>query len=214
MLKTLAAHTSRREVWFCYGTRNSGEDALRGEMDAAVAALPNGHLVVCHSNPKPDEVEGRDYHAAERVSVDILKRNLPHNRYDFYFCGPGPMMESCYHGLIDWGVPEKHVHFEAFGPSSLKNKSLPKGVASSAKIVFRKSKKTMQWDGSKPSILEFAESQGLHLKYGCRSGACATCKVRLRKGEVVYTSQPAADPGAGRCLICCSLPKGDLEIDA
>jgi uncharacterized protein len=214
MLKTLAAHNSRSEVWFCYGTRDSREDALRGEMDSAVAALPSGHLVVCHSKPRPDEVEGRDYHAAERVSVDVLKRYLPHNRYDFYFCGPGPMMESCYHGLIDWGVPEKRVHFEAFGPSSLKNKSLPKGVASSAKIVFRKSKKTAQWDGSKPSILEFAESQGLHPKYGCRSGACATCKVRLRKGEVVYTSQPAADPGAGRCLICCSLPKGDLEIDA
>jgi ferredoxin-NADP reductase len=76
MLKTLAVHKSRSEVWFCYGTRDSGEDALRGEMDAAVAALPNGHLVVCHSKPKTDEVEGRDYHAAGRLSVDFLKRTL------------------------------------------------------------------------------------------------------------------------------------------
>ena len=214
MLKTLAAHKSRREIWFFYGTRNSSEDALRGEMEAAAAVLPRARLLVCHSNPTSDEVQGSDHHVAERISVDLLKRTLPHNRYDFYFCGPGPMMESCYDGLIAWGVSESHLHFEAFGPSSLKNKTLPKGVASSAKIVFRKSKKTLQWDGTKPSLLVFAESQGLHLKCGCRAGACGTCKVKLCKGEVVYSSPPAADPGSGRCLTCVGLPKGDLEIDA
>ena len=216
MLKTFAAHKSRCEIWFCYGTRDSGEDALRGEMDAAVAALPNGHLVVCHSKPKHDEVEGRDYHAAERISIDLLKRTLPHNRYDLYFCGPGPMMsESCYHGLIDRGVSEKHVHFEAFGPSSLKNqKPLPKGVASSAKIIFRKSREERAvGTAANRASSTFAESQGLHLEYGCRSAACATCKVRLPQGEVVYTSQPAAILRTGRCLRLL-FPKGDLEIDA
>ena len=214
MLKTLAAHRSRREIWFFYGTRCSSEEALRGEIEASVAALPNGHLFICHSNPEPNEKPDQDYHFADRISVDILKRTLPRNRYDFYFCGPSPMMESCYHGLLDWGVPEKHLHYEAFGPSSLKKRNLPNGVAATAKIAFRKSKKTLTWDGTKTSLLELAESQGLHLRFGCRAGACGTCKVRLRKGEVVYSSQPAADPGSGRCLICVALPAGDLEIDA
>ena len=214
MLKTLAAHRSRREIWFFYGTRSSREEGLRGEIEAAVAALPNGHLFLCHSNPDPEEKPDQNYQIADRISVDVLKRTLPHNRYDFYFCGPGPMMESCYHGLLEWGVPEKHLHYEAFGPSSLKKRNLPKGAAPSAKIAFRKSKKTLTWDGSKPSILELAESQGLHLRFGCRAGACGTCKVGLRKGGVVYSSQPAADPGSGHCLVCVALPAGDLEIDA
>ncbi len=214
MLKALAAHKSKREIWFFVGVRNRVEDALRTEFEEAIAALPNSHLVVCHSKPDPDEILGTHHHAAARVDAEILKKLLPHNRYHFYFCGPGPMMESCYHGLKDWGVPEKHLHYEAFGPSSLNQKKLPKGVASSAKITFKKSKKTLQWDGSKPSLLEFAEANGLHPKFGCRAGACGTCKVSLKKGEVAYTTAPAADPGSGKALLCCSLPKGDLEIDA
>ncbi len=214
MVKSLAEHKSKREIWFFVGVRNQKEDALRAEFKTAVAALPKAHLFVCHSDPAAEEIPGQDHDVASRINVELLKKILPHNRYDFYFCGPGPMMESCFHGLKDWGVPEKRLHYEAFGPSSLNQKKLPKGVASSAKITFKKSKKTLQWDGSKPSLLEFAEANGLHLKFGCRAGACGTCKVKLKKGEVAYTTTPAADPGSGKALVCCSLPKGDLEIDA
>jgi len=150
----------------------------------------------------------------DRIAGAVLKRILPHNRYDFYFCGPNAMMESCYRDLLEWGVPEKHLHYEAFGPSSLNKKRLPKGVAHAAKITFRKSRKTLAWDGGKPNLLELAESQGLHLKFGCRAGACGTCKVRLRKGSVIYSMPPGADPGAGHCLVCIGMPATDLEIDA
>jgi ferredoxin-NADP reductase/DMSO/TMAO reductase YedYZ heme-binding membrane subunit len=214
MVKSLAAHRSKREIWFFCGVRNKSEDALRAEFKAAVAAMPNARLFVCHSDPDADEIPGLHHDVASRINVELLKKHLPHNRYDFYFCGPAPMMEATYHDLLAWGVPEKRLHYEAFGPSSLNKHKLPKGVASSARITFRKSKKSLVWDGGKSSILELAESQGLHLKFGCRAGACGTCKLRLRKGGVIYSSPPGADPGAGHCLVCIGMPAGDLEIDA
>lgn len=124
------------------------------------------------------------------------------------------MMESCYHDLLAWGVPEKKLHSEAFGPSSLKKASLPDDVATSAKILFKKSKKTLSWEGGQASLLELAESQGLKLRFGYRGGACGTCKVGLLKGSVAYSTPPGAHVDAKHCLVCISLPKGDLEIDA
>lgn len=214
MLKALAQRRWKREVWFFYGCRSRADGAFYDEMREAVAALPNGRLVICHSQAALEDAPECHHYEREQCSVAVLQRLLPHNRHHFYFCGPNPMMEAFHAGLLAWGVPEKRLHYEAFGPSSLSQKKLPKGVVASAKITFRRSKKTLQWDGSKASLLEFAESRGLHPKFGCRAGACGTCRVRLRAGEVAYAKQPSADPGANGCLLCVALPKGDLEIDA
>lgn len=216
MLKALANHQAHREVWFFYGTRDYQEDAMRSEIDDAISRLKNGHLVICHSNPKPEEKEGEHYHVAERISVDLLQRMLPHRRYHFYFCGPPPMMQSLYDGLTKWGVPEKRMHYEAFGPSSIgKKKKLPKGAVSPATVRFLKSKKTLHWTGQQQSLLEFAEANNIKLKFGCRAGACGTCKLKLRKGNVVYTKPPSADAGSKGCLVCVGIPGSDpVELDA
>jgi ferredoxin-NADP reductase len=47
---------------------------------------------------------------------------LPFKPYHFYICGPTPMMESLVPALEEWGVPDSHIHFEAFGPASIKRK--------------------------------------------------------------------------------------------
>ena len=49
-----------------------------------------------------------------------MRQVLPSNNYQFYVCGPGALMESLVPALWEWGVPESHVHFEAFGPASVK----------------------------------------------------------------------------------------------
>ena len=213
MLKAMADRGSRREIWFFYGVRNNEEAALSGEMEEAMKRLPNGHLRHCHSQPGKLSIEGKDYHIGKRVTVDVLKEVLPHNRFDFYFCGPGPLMQSLAEGLEAWKVPARRVHFEEFGPSTVRRAAV-KGAASSARIVFKRSKKTFEWTGAENSLLEFGEKQGLKLRFGCRSGNCGSCKVKLRKGEVVYPKPPAADPGSGYVLTCQALPACDLEIEA
>lgn len=214
MLQALASQNSRRTVWFFYGTRNRAEDALRGEVEEAVRALPNAHLVVCHSRPEEGEQQHVDYDYAERISVDLLKRVLPKERLRFYFCGPGPLMESLGTALPEWGVRKSDLHFEAFGPASLQTRSLPQGASRSAVIEFVKSGKTLEWKGLSSSLLEFAESEGIELTFGCRAGNCGTCRVPVLEGEVVYWRQPAVSPGNNGCLACMAVPASDLKIDA
>jgi nitric oxide dioxygenase len=50
------------------------------------------------------------------VDSDFIRDWLPDNDAEFYFCGPKPFMTSVYCALRDWGVDDKQMHFEFFGP--------------------------------------------------------------------------------------------------
>ena len=68
------------------------------------------------------------------------------------------------------------------------------------------------------TVLASAMSADLMLPYGCRNGACGTCKGRILDGEVDYGAyQPStltdADKSAGLALFCCAKPKTDLVIE-
>ncbi len=68
------------------------------------------------------------------------------------------------------------------------------------------------------TVLSAAMSADLMLPYGCRNGACGTCKGRILDGEVDYGPyQPStltdADKAAGLALFCCAKPRTDLVIE-
>ena len=222
MLNQIVESGSKRETWFFYGVRDSNEHVMKEHLEQIARENENVRLCICYSRPKDTDVEGKDYQYAERVSVDLFKRILPSNNYDFYMCGPPPMMNTVVPDLEAWGVPEKHVHFEAFGPATVKktktkeNKEATEASSASAgvQITFAKSGKTLDWDPDIGSILDFAEENDIDIDFGCRAGNCGTCITAIKDGEVDYLNEPGAEPEAGSCLACISVPKGNLSIDA
>src|SRR6185436_12050823 len=69
------------------------------------------------------------------------------------------------------------------------------------------------------SILTAALRQHFVLPYGCRNGACGTCKGRLLEGRVdygVYQKKALTDAemAAGKALFCQARPLGDVVIEA
>lgn len=217
MVNTITMSGSKRETHFFYGLRNKAEHVMKEHLEQLARDHENIHLHICYSNPDDDAVQGVDYQHPERVSVDLFKRVLPSNNYDFYICGPPPMMESLVKDLGEWGVPDGNVHFEAFGPASVK-KAKPKPAADAAapaesfEVEFAKSGKKVAWDGS-DSILEFAEANGIAMDSGCRAGNCGTCITAVKSGDVKYVEEPGAQPEAGSCLPCVSVPKSNLSLE-
>lgn len=214
MLNHIVESGSQRDTWFFYGVRNSSEHAMKEHMREIANEHPNVHLHVCYSDPEPDDRPGADYDHAERVSVDMFKRLLPSNNFDFYVCGPPPMMDSIVQGLKEWGVPKEKIHFEAFGPASVKTVSKPQTAVGAMSVTFARSGKVLSWTGDHGSLLEFAEANGIAMESGCRAGNCGTCQTAVRAGAVEYLNEPGAPPPDGSCLTCISLPRGDLSLDA
>ena len=118
-------------------------------------------------------------------------------------------------------MPENRIHFEAFGPASVKRAKQEVAEAAEAahpgetiNITFSRSGKSIAWKPDAGSILEFAEDQGIMIDSGCRAGNCGTCITAIKEGDVTYVNDPGSPPEAGSCLACISIPKGNLVIDA
>ncbi len=218
MLNALVAQGSRREIWFFQGIRSRSEHVMKEHLEAIARENPNVHLQVCATKPDREYQLGRDYHHEGRISVDLLKTLLPSSNFEFYVCGPGPMMQGITEGLKAWNVPEEKIHYETFGPSSVKKiaAAVAPGAAAptSYAIEFRKSEKTLRWCGDHTSILDLAEANGISIPSGCSAGSCGTCQVAVFAGEVGYIEKSDFETEQGTRLTCIGAPKSDLVLDA
>jgi CDP-4-dehydro-6-deoxyglucose reductase len=95
---------------------------------------------------------------------------------------------------------------------------LLKGMRVSYQVTLKASGKqfTVQKD---ETLLEAALQQGITLPYGCKNGACGSCKGKILEGQVEHGQHSAAamspaDEAAGSTLFCCAHAKSDLLIEA
>jgi CDP-4-dehydro-6-deoxyglucose reductase len=69
------------------------------------------------------------------------------------------------------------------------------------------------------AILPAAIRQGIGLPYGCRDGACGSCKSRLLEGRVIHGAHQLralslAEEASGLILTCCATPQTDCVVEA
>ena len=222
MLRWCLAEQPQRTVHLFYGLRHSGEHAFKPVLEQLVATHPNFHLNVVYSRAGPDDVLGRDYQHAGHVDLNLLRSSLPRGRHKFYVCGPPPMMASLVPALEAWGVRCEDIHFEAFGPASIpldasavaQRAAAGTSVTAPIDVRFRAAGRSLVWDGSDASLLDFAERHGVEVDSGCRSGSCGSCETKLISGSVHYAQVPDHDIRSGHCLLCVGTPKTALVLEA
>jgi CDP-4-dehydro-6-deoxyglucose reductase len=71
----------------------------------------------------------------------------------------------------------------------------------------------------KDSLLDAALRAGLHIDYGCSSGNCGTCKIRVTRGKVMKVRDhdfvlSAREQEQGYCLACSNTAVTDLVVEA
>jgi CDP-4-dehydro-6-deoxyglucose reductase len=69
------------------------------------------------------------------------------------------------------------------------------------------------------TVLAAAIRAGVGLPYGCKNGACGSCKGKVLEGEVTHKAHQqralsADEEVRGMSLFCCAVPQGDLVIEA
>jgi CDP-4-dehydro-6-deoxyglucose reductase len=68
-------------------------------------------------------------------------------------------------------------------------------------------------------MLPAAIRQGIGLPYGCKDGACGSCKSRLLEGRVIHGAHQlkalsAEEEAAGLILSCCATPQTDCVVES
>ncbi len=110
MVETLADRRDRRPVILFHGAHGEGDltlaerlESLRGRLDLSV--IP----VLEHPPPGWTGETGL-------IGADTLRRHLPreHGRFQYFVCGPPPLMDSMERVLPSLGIPAARIHSERF----------------------------------------------------------------------------------------------------
>lgn len=110
MLETLADRGDARPVVMFAGSRSWDRIILRDRVDRAAARL-NATVVHVLEEPPPDWDGESGY-----LDAHILARHLPESfrRFQYFACGPVPMLTAVESALVGLGVPADRVHTERF----------------------------------------------------------------------------------------------------
>jgi ferredoxin-NADP reductase/MOSC domain-containing protein YiiM/ferredoxin len=224
MLHVLAEEHSEREIWWLHGARSSRDHSFGAEVEGLLASFPNVRTHVCYSRPGPNDLEGRDYQKAGRLSAPVLAELEPPRNAEAYLCGPTAFMEEISAALAAIGLDASCIHTEPFGPAP----GLTPGIASTParpphppagepgtgpKIEFARSDLAVSWSDDFASLLELAEACDVPVRWSCRTGVCHNCETTLITGSLDYNPDPVEPPGEGNALICCSQPHDDVVLD-
>ncbi|WP_165556091.1 hypothetical protein [Kribbella pittospori] len=110
MLETLADRDDVRPVVLFAGNRNWDSIILRDRIDEVTTRL---NLTVVHvlEQPPLDWTGETGY-----IDGDILVRHLParFRRFQYFACGPVPMLAAVENALVGIGAPADHIHTERF----------------------------------------------------------------------------------------------------
>jgi ferredoxin-NADP reductase/MOSC domain-containing protein YiiM/ferredoxin len=224
MLHALATEHSDREIWWLQGARSSRDQSFAAEARALLASLPNVRAHVCFSRPGPDDLEGRDFQSAGRLTAARLADLEPPRSAEAYLCGPIAFMDDISAGLAAMGIDASRIHTEPFGPAP----GLTPGIAAAPArtphppggqpgtgptIEFARSNLAVPWSSDYTSLLELAEACDVPVRWSCRTGVCHNCETTLIAGDLDYDPDPVEPPADGSALICCSQPRDDVVLD-
>jgi ferredoxin-NADP reductase/MOSC domain-containing protein YiiM len=224
MLHALVREPSPRRVWWLYGTRNASEHPFARESRDLLQRLPGSRGFVLYSRPAVGDRPGEDFDATGHVGLPLLEQLGVPRDAGFYVCGPTAFLRDMSAGLVAWGVAPGRVHTEVFGAGE----SMTPGVVGAPpraphpppgppgpgpRVSFTRSGLTVRWDPACRSLLELAEACDVPVRWSCRTGVCHTCETGLIAGHVAFSPEPIDPPAEGNTLTCCSLPKGDVEVD-
>jgi predicted ferric reductase len=112
MLQALETRGDVRPVYVFHGANDIDELTFRDELAAMAARMDNLELVTV----LVDDSGARDYERGF-ITADILSRYLPptlYRRFQYFICGPAPLMDAMEEVLPGIGVTADRIHTERF----------------------------------------------------------------------------------------------------
>lgn len=112
MLQALESRGDVRPVYVFHGANDIDDATFRVELAAMAERMPNLTLVTVLLRA-PGEWDGE----TGFITAEILTRHLPpmlYRRFQYFICGPAPLMDAMEEILPGIGVPAERIHTERF----------------------------------------------------------------------------------------------------
>ena len=202
------------KVWLVLGFRSPRDIIFREELEALKVRNPNLGATLVMSDAGDEPWSGLRGHIDGALLASTVESIVSRRAH---ICGPPSMMDSVKAALVGLGMPETQVRTEAFGTivrDPTKKRAQSKEIV--GKVIFQASETTapVPLDAT---ILDVADELGVSIDNACRSGTCASCRVKLVSGNVSMAVEDALtreDKAEGYILACQAKVLGDVTVDA
>lgn len=140
------------------------------------------------------------------------------DQYQYFICGPGPMMEVIKSGLLGISVPSDKINIEYFSAPTSKTEQKEETVADSAftgkaEVTIEVYGKTHTITCDKDTtILNAAMKQGIDPPYSCTVGVCTTCRAKVKVGNLHMLEREGLSDKEiqdGFVLTCQAVPRSN-----
>jgi ring-1,2-phenylacetyl-CoA epoxidase subunit PaaE len=213
----ILAREPRSSFTLIYGNRSMSRTMFLEE----TLALKNRYLGRCalhfvmSREPQRSEMFNGRIGAAK---VRELARHIPGlaTADEYFVCGPGSMVEELRTVLkeINGAAAVRFERFATVRDPAATNEAVAPAVSArellaTISVTMDGRRRTFAMAPEDASVLDAAERAGLELPFSCRSGICATCRVRVVEGKVVMAHNIALadwELAAGFVLCCQARP--------
>ncbi|NJC34434.1 ring-1,2-phenylacetyl-CoA epoxidase subunit PaaE [Sphingomonas jejuensis] len=226
LIRTALATDPQARVSLFYGNRDAGGILFLEQL----AALKDSHL---------DRFTVHHFLTAEEDEFELLNGRLDRGKCDeilstlidptavtaFFLCGPDGMMAAAEAALLARGVDTGRILLERFAAAGAPPtaETVARSAAAAGRrigVVLEGHRVTVPFDAAAGNILDSVRAAGLPAPYACKGGVCATCRARLRTGQVdmrVNYGLSDAEVADGYVLTCQAVPETDdvlVDYDA
>jgi ferredoxin-NADP reductase len=212
MLRYIEERTLDVAVTLVYCVRTSQDIIFQHELTRLSRALSRFRLIITLSAPDAGWKGKKGRINRECLLEQILDYRTP----TFFLCGPEHFMRDVSELLKELGAPAERIKQESFG--AVRSLAVPDPTAGTSVAFVEFLRSGFQFElVPGMSLLEFAETVGVSIPYGCRQGQCGTCATRLLQGRVTMEAEDglsAEQKRAGFILPCVSKVQDSITIDA
>ncbi len=224
MLRNITEFNLKLNIWLFFGCLTEEDILFRTELDNIQSRRPNIKIRYILSEPGPNW-KGVSGFITKEIILDNIK--TIENKY-FYIVGNRAIYSFIQEQLDALNIPKSRTIYELYGVPDDVTKIIgwPTEITATHNIKitidFIKQGKILQETFEALSVepllnsLERQKSLGLLINSGCRSGACALCRTKLKSGNIFMlpdVKMREIDQEFGFIHPCVSYPLSDIHLD-
>jgi ferredoxin-NADP reductase len=224
MLRNITEYNLKLNVWLFFGCLTEEDILFKAELDDIQTRRSNIKIRYILSEPGSNWKGASGFITKDKIIDDT--KNIE-DKF-FYIVGNRAMYSFIQKQLEELKVPKSRTIFELYGVPDDVTKIIgwPKDISASSKVKitidFIHNRKKIQETIEAPSVepllnsLEKEKSFELIINNGCRSGACALCRTKLKSGKIFMLPEVKMreiDQEFGFIHPCVSYPLTDIHLD-
>ncbi|MFX1569552.1 MAG: flavin reductase family protein [Promethearchaeota archaeon] len=224
MLRNIMEQNIKLNVWLLFGCLTEEDILFKKKLDDIQSRRSNIKIQYILSEPGSGWNGARGFISKDKIleTIRAIKDKF------FYIVGNRAMYSFIKQQLNELKVPQSRAIYELYGvPDDVTEEmGWPKDITASKKVKVKidfiqqgkKIQKIIEVLCTEPLLnsLEREKSLGLIINTGCRSGACALCRTKLKEGKVFMipdVKMREIDEEFGFIHPCVSYPLTDIHLD-